>query len=480
MNQELYEKENYFFENEKDEADFMKYKNILTENYQIETDDNHIINIYDNSNMIQKENVLKIIYPFMKKKDKYKKKYTKRNLILRSKSIRKMSDVSSIDDCFYEKTEENTNSLKQNSNDFLTVTNVANNSNSLKKKKLNYEEVEEIVNKKYLYNVSNKYSNELNIIITYLRGQKTLFIHSKNFFEFYYYFINFFIVLISISMTVSSVFLYEYTWGYFIVIGANTIISVLIPILNYIKLETAIERYSFLCFQYQELETSLEFACNKLYFIKNEETKTEIILSKLDTIENKLQEIREYNSILVPQKIEYLFPIISNINIFHFIKKVENHKEELITRLMDVKNEINYIHSKFKKLTKFNKNKFSLIFDDGKKMNSSDEDNSSGTDSTLNEDENVMNENESSAIMVIKKELHNLVKIKDDLVKELISFNNSYKIIDEIFGKEIKRSMKYNNYLFIVLSSCCFYNIGINIEKYADNKIVYETLKNIL
>jgi hypothetical protein len=346
----------------------------------------------------------------------------------------------------------------------------------MKYKKLSFDDVKNYILEKYItINEKNTYSSELDILITYLRGQKNLFIKSKNFYEFYYYLFNIFIIGIILFTSVSSNFIYTYTWGINIITGVNSFLSIIFPIFNYLKLESAIEKYSLLIYQYEDLETGIEFASNKLYFIKNETERNDIILQKLDYIDNKLQEIREYNSILIPDNITFLFPIISNINMFTFIKKVENYKTQLILQLQNTKNNINKILFNIKKK---NKNQNIYTLDSENKLSVSSDSSSSSLSDNENEQNNFINTLE---YINYKKQLNELVILKDNIKEQLIECNNSFNIIDEIFTKEIKISTKYNNFLFITISPCCyFHDDKINIDSYKNNKIIYETLQSIL
>ena len=111
---------------------------------------------------------------------------------------------------------------------------------------------------------------------------------------------------------------------------------------------------------------------------------------------------------------------------------------------------------------------------------------SDSSTSSLSDNENEQNNTKSNFIntleyMNYKNQLNELVILKDNIKQQLIECNNSFNIIDEIFTKEIKISTKYNNFLFITISPCCyFHDDKINIESYKNNKIIYETLQSIL
>ena len=57
--------------------------------------------------------------------------------------------------------------------------------------------------------------------------------------------------------------------------------------------------------------------------------------------------MKEGSNVLIPEYIKTIFPIITHINIFSFIKKTENYKKQLIIQFRDIKNEIKYVRITF-------------------------------------------------------------------------------------------------------------------------------------
>jgi hypothetical protein len=117
-------------------------------------------------------------------------------------------------------------------------------------------------------------------------------------------------------------------------------------------------------------------------------------LEKIQEIEKKVSEIKEWNSQIVPAEVVRVFPVICNVNIFSFIKRVEGAKRVLIAKFKDVKNEIRYIEYKMGPPPSQN-NKFS-------------------------------------------RRLDHLLEVKEKMKEELLHHRQAYCHIDQIFTREIR------------------------------------------
>jgi hypothetical protein len=291
-----------------------------------------------------------------------------------------------------------------------------------KSKHITYNDVDKIIDKYYDSDIDNKFSNELDIMTTYIKGQKNLYIQSKYLTQKKLHCLMIPALILSAAITIIAPFIECGTWSVGLFISAiNAIIALLLSIINYMKLESSCETYLQIANNYDKLETSLDLANNKIGFMENNIDKNTLVLNKLREVEKAMSEIKDMAHILIPDEIKMLFPIICNINIFSFIKKIEVYKKNLIIKFKDVKNEIRYILRKWQK--------------DGQK-----------------------NEQKNNHIDKLKEKnrLMFLYKVKDKLKTEIMDYRNTYGCIDEIFTKEIKmaESNKMSFYRCILCNFC--------------------------
>jgi hypothetical protein len=302
--------------------------------------------------------------------------------------------------------------------------------NELEYRKLSYYQVERSLEKQY-ESESSSTSNELDILITYMKGQKNLYIKSKNTMQ---YKLNCLLIpalLITTAITIFAPFVQVFTWSGGFISGLNALSTMLISLSTYWKLESSMEMFLNTANQYDKLETSLEFVSSKLMFIEKESDKSKLILKQIQDVEKKIEEIKQWNSLFIPEEVRNIFPIICNINIFSFIKRIESNRKSLVIKLKDIKNEIRYIFH-LRKLRSH-----------GLKSGNQD-----------------LEERESCRLKL-------LMDVKDKTKEELIKYRTIYCNIDEIFTREIqnsnstswctffyihsKNSPKYNNELQTLL-----------------------------
>jgi len=283
-------------------------------------------------------------------------------------------------------------------------------------KKLSYKDVEKMINKYYDLNNDNKFSSEVDILTTFIKAQKNLYIQSKYSTHRKLNCLMFPSLFLSAFITIIAPFIECNHWSTGFISGLNAIIMLCVSFINYLKLETSMENFLQNAKQYDKLETSLELTSSKLLFIDNNKEKSTIVLNKIREIERKISEIKEASNTMIPEDVKVLFPIICNINIFSFIKKVEIYKKNLIIKFKDVKNEIRYI-----------------LYKKG---------------SCYNSDENKER---------FKNRLAVLYEVKNKLKTEIFDLQCAYSHIDSIFTKEIKNAENKKNTLGCIISSVCFW-----------------------
>lgn len=275
-------------------------------------------------------------------------------------------------------------------------------------KKITYKDVEDSLNKHYTREV--QMSSELDILLTYLKGQRHIFNQANRITLQKFNMLMFPAIFITGSMTVVAPFLDTVGWSNWILSILNAILTVMITINNFMKWQAVAAIYLTISNQYDKLAISVEMSRNEFTF-GEEKKKSALILEKMRDTEKRIMEIQSiYNDVIIPYEVQLMNPIISHINIFSFIKKIEHHKKELIMKYKDVKNEIRYIMFQWER----------------------------------------HNSNES---LPSKKpgdleRMNRLLEKKEEVKKQMIqnNSNNVYAYIDNLFIREIRHSEKYYTY----------------------------------
>ena len=230
----------------------------------------------------------------------------------------------------------------------LTQKNLSKVMNQKHFKKYSLKDIERSVEK--YYDFENKYVSELDILNTYIKGQKNIYIQSKNINQWKLNLLMFPSLILTCCITIFSPFVKCEQLHSGIITGLNALVALLLSMINYLKLESSTEVFFQLANHYDKLEISLDLASSKLIFIDETKpvAKKDSILRTIKDVEEKIVEIKENYSFLVPEEIKTLFPVICHMNIFTFIKKMNSYRNSLIVKLRDIKNEIKYLRNFFK------------------------------------------------------------------------------------------------------------------------------------
>ena len=329
----------------------------------------------------------------------------------------------------------------------------------------------------------HKYSSALDILSSYLKGQKVLYLESRDLYKSYLNFLMIPCIFMSSLCTVLSQLETKNTVQpislYVSII--NALITFLLAFINYLKLDACAESYRICSNQFEKLQQNVTFLSGEVLLFSHpflddstlrrnekiwkminpdeeeidcdfykafyktytyEETKMiDSLKLKIKEIKHKILEAKETNQFPIPQKIQRNYPIITFINIFSTIKKLDDYQNLLIIRLKNTKNKIQYLLQK-EKLIYSGHTDLSLSEEHMKSEHVDDMRRNepppppppvSSSPPTSQSSTNTKEE----TLRLIKKELNRAFEIKDKLIQQIMFLKTSHTIIDNIFQQEI-------------------------------------------
>ena len=357
------------------------------------------------------------------------------------------------------------------------------NLHNIKYNKLSYNTVKRRIHNTYEQDIVQRYSAALDVLASYLKGQKIIYMESRNLTLLHLNYLMFPAILVSSIVSVVQTSIKHVVYGDIILASLSAFVAFILAIINFLKLDAKSEAYKISAHQYDKLQSYIEFQSgqvllfsnkllsrqiylNEIYKIKNDykldflndenvqivkdhNLKKEFLLkinnvveerkkeekklqdnmkNIIKTIEDKINDIKETNQFIIPRKILYRYPLIYNTNIFSLIKKIDDYKTKTITSLRNVKNELRYIKEILK-----------------------------NTDEISNENFNDF-----------KTKSNHLFQKKNELISTILYLNTAFSMIDTIFQQEvlnaeIKKKYKIRFICKDILEILCCKKLSKNI-----------------
>jgi hypothetical protein len=193
---------------------------------------------------------------------------------------------------------------------------------------------------------TNHFSNELDMLVAYVRGHKKVYLYANYVMRSRYNFLTMTSILFTASISIFTPFVGSYQWSIGLIVILNALTTMMISIINQLQLEVSADIFYKTAMQYENIESSLEYKNNIIIFMDNELQKKNEIIGKISDIESELNKIKESDRIEIPTVIKHDFPLTMHLNMFSFIKKMHMVKKSLIDKFIKTKKEAKYIMRK--------------------------------------------------------------------------------------------------------------------------------------
>jgi hypothetical protein len=189
-------------------------------------------------------------------------------------------------------------------------------------------------------------STTLDIIAVYLKGQKILYIDSKNYCEQKLNYLMMPTIFITAVCSIISMVLKDTEFGSILVSSLAGFSTFLLSIISYLGLDAKAQAHKTSAYQFDKAQTMCEFFSGKVLLIKDPDVDKKV-QDFVTQVEKKVAEIKDVNQFIIPEVIRYRYPKIYSVNVFSEIKRYKNREKIL-------RNELHYIFQKIDHLANAN------------------------------------------------------------------------------------------------------------------------------
>ena len=150
---------------------------------------------------------------------------------------------------------------------------MANKEHKINYKKLSYNDVKRHVNKYYDLDFTQRYSSALDILSSYLRGQKIIYNQARNYTINMLYCFTIPSIVITAFCSVAQSPLEQIIYGKYILASLNGFLTFILSLLSFMKLDAAAQAYKITAHQYDKLQSYVEFQSGKMLLFTNDYKK---------------------------------------------------------------------------------------------------------------------------------------------------------------------------------------------------------------